>query len=135
MSSGSKMHATWKRIPEVIRNPEFISGKIQPSDVLQGKIGNCYFLSAIAALSENDYRIKNLFPQLTVNPQGIYMARILYEGVYQEVVVDDYIPVTPQGTILYAQPAGGRQIWVMILEKCWAKLHGSYEATIGNFYS
>ena len=56
--------ATWKRIPDVIPNPEFVTGKIEPGDILQGSLGDCYFLSAIAALSENDFRIKNLFPSL-----------------------------------------------------------------------
>ena len=59
------------------------------------------------------------------------MARILHQGVIKEVVVDDFIPVTPQNTPLFAKPAGGREIWVMILEKCWAKLHGSYAAIVG----
>ena len=59
------------------------------------------------------------------------MARILYQGVLREVVVDDYVPVTAQGTPLFAKPAGGNEIWVMILEKCWAKLHGSYGAIVG----
>lgn len=102
------VRATWKRIPEVIKNPEFVSGKIEPSDVLQGSIGDCYFLSSISALAENDYRIKNLFPDLRVNPHGIYMARILFKGILREVVVDDYIPVTPQNTPLFAKPSGNR---------------------------
>lgn len=59
------------------------------------------------------------------------MARIYYRGVLREVVVDDYIPVNQQGDPLFAKPAAGRSIWVMILEKCWAKLHGSYGAMIG----
>lgn len=125
------MRASWKRIPQVVRNPEFVSGKIEPSDVLQGSIGDCYFLSSIAALAEEDFRIKNLFPSLEINPYGIYMARILHQGIIKEVVVDDYIPVTPQNTPLFAKPAGGKEIWVMILEKCWAKLHGSYGAIVG----
>lgn len=126
-----KMTATWKRIPDVIKNPEFISNKIDSSDILQGSLGDCYFLSAISALAENDFRVKNLFPNLEINRSGIYMARILYKGVIREVVVDDYIPVNQQGDPLFAKPAGGREIWVMILEKCWAKLHGSYGAIVG----
>ncbi len=60
------------------------------------------------------------------------MARLLHKGVYQEVVVDDYFPCCPRsGELLGAQPAGGNEIWVMILEKCWAKLFGSYNVIDG----
>lgn len=59
------------------------------------------------------------------------MARVLFKGVYQEVVVDDYFPCSPKGTLLGAQPAGGKQIWVMVIEKAWAKLHGSYDIIDG----
>jgi calpain-15 len=59
------------------------------------------------------------------------MARILHRGVYQEVVVDDYFPCNESGNLLGALPAGGEEIWVMVLEKCWAKLFGSYEAIDG----
>jgi hypothetical protein len=50
---------------------------------LQGGLGNCYFLSAIAALAENDFRIKNIFPNLSMNKNGFYMARVLHLGVLQ----------------------------------------------------
>ncbi len=88
-------------------------------------------MSAISALAEFDFRVKNIFPDLKINKHGIYMARVLYQGVLREVVVDDYVPVTQQGMPLFAKPAGGNEIWVMILEKCWAKLHGSYGAIVG----
>lgn len=35
------------------------------------------------------------------------MAKILFEGVYQEVVVDDYIPVNDKNQPLFAKPSGG----------------------------
>ena len=59
------------------------------------------------------------------------MARILHKGVLTEVVVDDYVPVNEEGEPLFAKPAGGREIWVMLLEKCWAKLNGSYGDIVG----
>jgi hypothetical protein len=58
------------------------------------------------------------------------MAKLLFDGVYQEVVVDDLIPVKKDGTLAGSQPQqrGNRcDIWVMILEKCWAKLLQGYE--------
>lgn len=78
-----------------------------PADILQGKLGNCYFLSAVAGLAEKPYRIKKIFPSYEINKNGIYMARILHKGIFQEVVVDDYVPCTPDGQFYGAQPAGG----------------------------
>ena len=43
------------------------------------------------------------------------MARILHKGVYQQVVVDDYFPCKANKQLIGAQPAGGKEIWVMIL--------------------
>lgn len=122
----------WKRIGDIIKNPVFIGGTIDPSDILQGRIGDCYFLSAIAGLAEWSERIKYIFPNLDINKNGIYMARVLHQGVLKEVVVDDYFPVSKKdGNVMGANPAGGNEIWVMILEKVWAKLYGSYEAIDG----
>ena len=46
--------------------------------------------------------------------------------------MDDYFPVSKYDHhIMGAMPAKGEEIWVMILEKCWAKLFGSYEAIDG----
>jgi calpain-15 len=83
-------------------------GSIEPQDILQGRIGDCYFLSAIAGLAEKDQRIKAIFPSLTINKNGIYMARILCKGVFQEVVVDDYFPVSKRGEqLMTANPSRG----------------------------
>jgi calpain-15 len=120
----------WKRIKDICPDAIFISDKIEPGDILQGSLGDCYFLSALAALAEQEYRIKNLFPRIDMNPNGFYMARILHNGVLMEVVVDDYFPVK-NGKVGFAQPAGGKEIWVMVLEKCWAKLYGSFASIVG----
>lgn len=108
-----------------------MSDNFTPGDILQGRLGNCYFLSAIAGIAECPYRIKKVFSSTTMNENGIYMARVLFKGVYQEVVVDDYFPCSEQGVLLGAQPAGGKEIWVMVVEKAWAKLHGSYDIIDG----
>lgn len=112
---GSRKNVVWKRVSEIIKNPKFVESNFAPADILQGKLGNCYFLSAVAGLAEKPYRIKKLFPSFDINKNGIYMARILHRGVYQEVVVDDYFPCLPSGELLGAQPAGGNEIWVMVL--------------------
>ncbi len=36
-------------------------GGIEPNDILQGKLGDCYFLCALSSMAENEDRIKRLF--------------------------------------------------------------------------
>lgn len=122
---------TWKRIKDILPDAIFANGTISPSDILQGSLGDCYLLSALASLAEQDYRVKSLFPKLDINPNGFYMARILHNGVLQEVLIDDYFPVNSSGKVGFAQPSAEKEVWVMILEKCWAKLYGSYADIIG----
>lgn len=46
-------------------------------------------------------------------------------GELTEVVMDDYVPCL-DGAPCFSK-ANGNELWVIILEKAWAKLHGSYE--------
>jgi len=79
-------------------------------------------LSAIAGLAENEGRISKIFPNLEVNKNGIYMARVLQKGVLKEIVVDDYFPCSKKdGKLMGCKPSNDVEVWVMILEKCWAK--------------
>lgn len=36
-------------------------GKIEPLDIKQGRLGDCYFLSAIASISEYPFIVKRIF--------------------------------------------------------------------------
>jgi hypothetical protein len=56
---------------------------------------------------------------------------LFVDGVIQEVVVDDYIPLNDKGVPIFCQPkildlTG--EFWTLILEKAWAKAKGSYAA-------
>ena len=53
---------------------------------------------------------------------GIIMCK---NGMRQLVVVDNYVP-TKDGTLAYSR-TNGKEMWVIMLEKAWAKIHGSYE--------
>lgn len=71
---------SWKRVRDIMPNAEFIKDVIEPADILQGQLGDCYFLSALSALAEQGFRIKSLFPSIEINKHGIYMARVLHNG-------------------------------------------------------
>lgn len=121
------------RIPEVPHIAEkaqegqmqVFDAKIEPSDILQGALGDCYFLSTLSVLAEWPDRIRRLFVNDAVNDVGIYGAWVTKNGERFAVVVDDFIPV--DGDRPAFSQAHGAELWVIILEKVWAKIHGSYE--------
>ena len=57
--------------------------------------------------------------------------RICKNGEWKDVVVDDYIPCDRQQVVFSA--ANENELWVILLEKAWAKLHGSYERIEAGF--
>ena len=60
------------------------------------------------------------------NEAGIYGVRIYKNGEKTNVVIDDWLP-TLNGKPAFSR-ANGHELWVLILEKVWAKIHGSYHA-------
>lgn len=46
-------------------------------------------------------------------------------GIKTPVIVDDYLPIDENGNVAFAS-SKTQEIWVSLLEKAWAKLHGSY---------
>ena len=57
---------------------------------------------------------------------GIYQVQFYINGTFKSVVVDDYVPVDKDTGKLAFCRAINQEIWPVILEKAWAKLHGSY---------
>ena len=53
---------------------------IDPSDIKQGALGDCYFLTCLAALSEKPDRIRKLFASLETSEQGIYGIKMTKNG-------------------------------------------------------
>ena len=83
----------WRRIGECYGKQKLlITKKIQPNDIAQGALGDCYFLSALSSLAEFPARIQRLFEDQTINQFGCYFARICQDGIWRYVMLDDYFP-------------------------------------------
>lgn len=133
----------WARAREIVtkaeqssKNPnkvlrgwaKLFEGGIAASDICQGALGDCWLLSALAALSERPHIIRRAFLTDSWNPRGKYRIRLWseWEKRYVIVCVDDLLPVdATSGRPLFTQPRGN-ELWVMIMEKAFAKLFGSY---------
>lgn len=80
-----------------------IAREIQPKDIIQGSVGDCYFLSSIAS-------IISIYPELIAqkflfnkNPANYYAVKLFIDGEWKIIKTDDRFPckgITP----LYAKP-------------------------------
>ena len=58
-----------------------VQGTIQPADVQQGNVGDCYFLASISSIAENPGRINKIFDnKMQISKQGIYKLIICEQG-------------------------------------------------------
>ena len=83
----------WKRISELKSNYYSIFEKeVDCTKFKQGIIGDCYFISSVATLSNYSQLILQIFGQDDINKEGYYEICLFIDGHWQIVIIDDYIP-------------------------------------------
>ncbi|KAJ9447957.1 Calpain-B [Diplonema papillatum] len=130
---------------------EHIVKTIEPADIDQGALGDCWFLAAVASCAEwPEQLIVPIFRDATklrrdaasYNEQhraevaaGAFRVRLAKHGWWKWHIVDTYLPVQPLnepgGPCFARNKQEPNELWVALLEKCYAKLHGSYVAISG----
>ena len=130
----------WARFHEVCPAPQLYNGAVNPDAVIQGQIGNCWLISCFAALGLVPEVAEELIYPPFYNPKGIYAVRFWDCGWRREckwrwIVIDDWIPVNDQCQPMFARSRSGNELWMMILEKAFAKLIGCYQYLVGSLYS
>eukprot|EP01062_Namystynia_karyoxenos_P051270 TRINITY_DN40185_c0_g1_i1.p1 TRINITY_DN40185_c0_g1~~TRINITY_DN40185_c0_g1_i1.p1 ORF type:complete len:1080 (+),score=259.97 TRINITY_DN40185_c0_g1_i1:55-3240(+) len=116
------------------------SSSIEPADICQGELNDCWVLGAAAAAAEFPDLICKLFPQADPGLQdcarGRFTVRLCKGGWWRDVTLDAYLPCglvrEEGGKGHYFRPAFGRnakqvcELWVALLEKAMAKTCTSY---------
>ena len=135
-----KLSIKWKRPSEIFKNKKekfylFKDVKnINKSNIKQGNIADCYFISSLIALSFHPQIIFKLFKIKSINQKGYYEIILFIEGQYQIVVIDDYLPVcTDTNELCFSRSIMDNEIWICLLEKAWAKINGGYENIIKGY--
>lgn len=118
----------WLRAKDIFEGGKYtiFANDIDIDDVQQGSIGNCYFMSSLAALAWNPQLICQLFKNFQVPENGCYEIGLQIDGKWKIVLLDDYFPCFKKTKRpIFAKPRGA-ELWVMLLEKAWAKVNGGY---------
>jgi len=131
---------TWKRSKDFVKE----SGKIalvffscDPNDIGQGELGDEWFLCSLAAVAEFPEHIRAILrhPQCETEKEaeeavGCYRIRLNKNGWYTDVILDDCLPVSGPLPCFAKNVEERGELWVSLIEKAYAKMHGSYSALV-----
>ena len=130
----------WIRLDEIYDAPLFQKDLIHPNYVIQGKIGNCYFISALSHIAKYPHLIQSFFDTETPNkilgsvPDSINIkcgAVVVYFycfGRRTPVLIDTLMPFSSKlGKLRFSRPSlPTYSPWFCLVEKAYAKLYESY---------
>lgn len=110
--------------------PCLFVNSIEPNDIDQGQLGDCYLMCAMACASEFPALVMDMFSPPQAPELGIYRIRLCKNGWWQVTTIDDLLPINPVTRLpAYAKNREEpHELWVSLIEKAYAKLYGSYAA-------
>ena len=116
-----------------VNDPVLFEHGVGADDVRQGALSDCWILAAMSMTATASGLIEHLFVQEeTFEAIGLYTVRFYKNGQWLKVIVDDRIPCyADTNEPVFATCKDANEVWVLILEKAYAKLHGCYEALGG----
>lgn len=92
-------------------------------------------------MAEKPYIIQRLLPHQEFNEFGCYEVYFCLDGRWKSTLVDSFLPSIlrkskkPSATNIQPAFAAGEFMWPSIIEKAYAKVHGSYSRLSGGFIS
>lgn len=153
----------WVNIEDIIGKGEtaqFVDDGVASDDCIQGTLGDCWFISALSVLATRDELLtggrkgmeydedmiidkeiaslldNGVYPPIfhKYRSVGLYVLRFFKNFNWIYVIVDQRIPVNQKDK----KPVFGKcrnlnEMWVPLIEKAYAKLHGCYENLMSGY--
>ncbi|KAF7345637.1 Calpain catalytic domain-containing protein [Mycena venus] len=147
-----------QRATDIFENARFFVDGASSNDIVQGAIGDCWFVSALATMSTCPGLIEK-FCVARDEQVGVYGFVFFRDMRWVSVVIDDllytsipkyeelsgpekqlyhndkdrYIASARKGskTLYFARSSQEGETWIPLIEKAYAKLHGDYASLSG----
>lgn len=123
---------SWARARNVLGPEAVLFSTVAPDRLLRGVLAGDYFHSAVSCLAEKPEFVRRLFSNDVVSQRGVYGVWLNKDGVWQEILVDDAVPVIlcNDGVRFAGTQSRDKEMWPLLLEKAYAKAWGGYN-TLG----
>ena len=83
-------------------------------------------------MAERPNDLSDIFYNSMVSENGIYAVTMYALGLPVTITFDDYLPwLEKSGKAPFLRPGPDKALWGPLIEKAFAKLHGSYESIVG----
>ncbi|KTF77217.1 hypothetical protein cypCar_00039660 [Cyprinus carpio] len=119
---------------------ELIVETVSRFDYAQGRVGNCWFLASVGALTFQTKLLHKVIPDgqsFSHNYTGLFHFRLFYHssanmnlqfwrfGNWYDVVIDDKLPTIGR-QLIFVKSKTFNEFWPALVEKAYAKVCGSY---------
>eukprot|EP01059_Diplonema_ambulator_P032159 TRINITY_DN616_c0_g1_i1.p1 TRINITY_DN616_c0_g1~~TRINITY_DN616_c0_g1_i1.p1 ORF type:complete len:911 (+),score=274.64 TRINITY_DN616_c0_g1_i1:64-2796(+) len=123
-----KRPADWECLVEAGLKPELFVNKIEPADVNQGSLADCYLMGALGSVAQYPDFVKFLFSDKQNPDLGIYRVKLCKNAWWETVVMDDFLPCSGPKPAFARNRDEINELWVALVEKAYSKANGSYFA-------
>eukprot|EP01001_Neometanema_parovale_P002396 NODE_1293_length_1793_cov_176.809581_g1228_i0.p1 GENE.NODE_1293_length_1793_cov_176.809581_g1228_i0~~NODE_1293_length_1793_cov_176.809581_g1228_i0.p1 ORF type:complete len:596 (+),score=166.07 NODE_1293_length_1793_cov_176.809581_g1228_i0:65-1789(+) len=128
------------RASELYRNAPLFSNSVDSNDIVQGAVGDCFFIGAVSALAcctATDLSPLTRLFVFTNDKWGVYGTLWFKNGGWEWVINDDWVAVSRDrmGNVWpqYACPGAEAELWPLIIEKGYAKVHSCWDMIDGGW--
>jgi len=123
----------WNRISgmevEDCFNPVVFMDEEDSGFLVQGGIENGWFVGAMSVLSSFPHLLHPILVSDTyLKERGVATFKFYKGGRWVFVSVDDRLPCSFSGSPYFCKSSNNNEVWMCLVEKAYAKLHGGYEA-------
>lgn len=92
----------------------FLLRRVASGDVVQGELGDCWFIGALSVVATRNDLLFPLFVSCHLE-YGFFQVKLFKNGAWRVVTIDDFVPMK-WGQIRFGKCSDPNELWVPLVE-------------------